>query len=439
VTPILSSTLLRTQSDGRLTTLAAQGHERAFEAIVERYRRPLHRYCRRILPEARAEDAVQQAFLKAWTALANGTQVQDLKPWLYRIAHNAALDAAKKTGYDYDELSDSLRLSPGAHDDLERRAVIRETLAGVASLPDNQREALLRTVVEGHSRAAIAADLNLSEGAVRQLVHRARLTLRAAATAVTPLPLASWAAAFDGGQDAPGVAQRIVELAGTAGSAGGASVLLKAGAAVVATGALAVGPPGTALRQAVNPDDSKAKAAESAGGATGAGSQRDGRGGEGGRGSGRHGATTGGSRRGAGVDDHGGRRSGDDSRGGSGPGPSGSGEPIGDDHRGSGSSGSSGPGPGTSTDDHSVSGSSGPGSGGGGSDSSGPGSGTSGSDDGVTTDSSGPGPGTSTSSGSGSDGSGSGRDGSVSGTSGSGRDGSGDGSLDGTTTVELPH
>ena len=118
MTPIVSATLLRTQSDARLALLAGQGHERAFEAIVERYRRPLHRYCRRILPEARAEDAVQQTFLKAWSALSGGTRVEDLKPWLYRIAHNAALDAAKKAGYDYDELSESLTLAPGAHDAL---------------------------------------------------------------------------------------------------------------------------------------------------------------------------------------------------------------------------------------------------------------------------------------------------------------------------------
>jgi RNA polymerase sigma factor (sigma-70 family) len=271
VTPILSATLLRTQSDARLTALAAAGHERAFEAIVERYRRPLHRYCRRILPEARAEDAVQQSFLKAWSALGAGTRVEDLKAWLYRIARNAALDAAKKAGYDYDELSDSLHLSGGVHEDLERRAVIRETLTGVASLPDNQREALLRTAVEGHSRAAIARDLDLTEGAVRQLVHRARTTLRAAVTALTPLPLASWAAAFQGAPDHSASVQRIAELAAGAGSAGGAGLLLKAGTAVVAAGALAVGPPGAELRQAVHGDDSKARAAELAPGSPAAG------------------------------------------------------------------------------------------------------------------------------------------------------------------------
>ena len=47
-----SAVLLRTQSDERLAALAREGHERAFEAIVERYRRPLMRACRRVLPEA---------------------------------------------------------------------------------------------------------------------------------------------------------------------------------------------------------------------------------------------------------------------------------------------------------------------------------------------------------------------------------------------------
>ena len=59
-----STVLLRTQSDARLVALARTGHDRAFEAIVERYRRPLLRACRRILPEARAEDALQQALVR---------------------------------------------------------------------------------------------------------------------------------------------------------------------------------------------------------------------------------------------------------------------------------------------------------------------------------------------------------------------------------------
>ena len=78
--PMLSTPLLRTQSDRRLAALAAAGHDRAFEAIVERYRRPLQRYLRRLLSEALAEDVLQATFVRAWQALGTGTEVRDLRP-----------------------------------------------------------------------------------------------------------------------------------------------------------------------------------------------------------------------------------------------------------------------------------------------------------------------------------------------------------------------
>ena len=97
MTPHVSITLLRTQTDQRLVELIAAGHDRAFEAIVDRYRRPLLRYARRFLHEdARAEDVVQSAFVSAWTALNEGATVRDLRPWLYRIVHNGALNVMKK-------------------------------------------------------------------------------------------------------------------------------------------------------------------------------------------------------------------------------------------------------------------------------------------------------------------------------------------------------
>src|SRR3954452_12692481 len=200
--PSPSLTLLRTQSDDRLVALARDGHERAFEAIVERYCRPLFRAARRVLPEARAEDAVQQALIAAWSGLQRGDDVRDLRAWLYRIVHNTALNQLRAAGYDYAELEESLRGSEAPQEAMERRAVVRQTLTGLAALPDRQREALLRIAVEGRPQEEVARDLGISEGAVRQLVHRARLTLRAAATAVVPLPLAEWAAAASAGTGA---------------------------------------------------------------------------------------------------------------------------------------------------------------------------------------------------------------------------------------------
>src|SRR3954452_20567183 len=211
-----STVLLRTQTDKRLVALARAGHDRAFEAIVERYRRPLLRACRRILPEARAEDALQQALGAALRGLQRGGDVRELRPWLYRIARNTALNQLRVAGYDLDELMDSLSAADDPEEEVLRRAVVRETLAAVAALPDRQREALLRTAVNGDGQEEVARDLGLSSTAMRPLVHRARVRVRAAATALVPLPMAAWAA----GAGRTGAAATLAEARATGVAAG---------------------------------------------------------------------------------------------------------------------------------------------------------------------------------------------------------------------------
>ena len=106
--PSPSLSLLRTQTDDRLVKLARDGHERAFEAIVHRYRRPLLATARRIAGDARAEDALQQALLSAWTALLRGDDVHDLRPWLFRVVHNTALNTLRSAGPELDELGEAV-------------------------------------------------------------------------------------------------------------------------------------------------------------------------------------------------------------------------------------------------------------------------------------------------------------------------------------------
>ena len=105
-----------------------------------------------MLPEGRAEDALQQALLAAWTALQRGDEVRELRPWLYRIVHNTSLNALRVSGYDYAELHEAMRIADAGEDELERRAVMRQTLASLAALPERQREALMRTAVERRLR-----------------------------------------------------------------------------------------------------------------------------------------------------------------------------------------------------------------------------------------------------------------------------------------------
>jgi RNA polymerase sigma factor (sigma-70 family) len=254
MSPSVSVRLLLTQSDARLVELARVGHERAFEALVQRYRRPLLGYCRRLLlPNERAEDALQQGLLQAWLALREGAEVHHFKPWLYRIVHNAALNSLRVSGYDYAQLSETLSGVDAPVEDLDRRIAVREALAGLAALPQIQREALLRTAIEGRSYRDAAATLGLTEPALRGLVHRARTALRTAMTALTPAPLLSRVLGAGGTQgplagrlgDASAASVspigRLLEVGAGGGSAGLAGVLLKSGAAVLTVGALVGG------------------------------------------------------------------------------------------------------------------------------------------------------------------------------------------------------
>jgi len=241
LSPWLSDTLLRAQSDDRLVALAREGHERAFAAIAERYRRRLLAFAGRLVPDQRAEDVVQQSLLAAWRSLDEGAEVRHLSGWLYRIVRNTA--ARTLAGAPAEEaLSDRLVAYELVESEAERRAQLRATLAGVAALPERQRRALVGTAVEGRSCVEVAASLGLSEGAVRQLVHRARATLRGAASAITPAPLAQWAAQAGPARPPTGTAERVAELAaGAAGSASAAGIALKAGTVIAVTGAVAAG------------------------------------------------------------------------------------------------------------------------------------------------------------------------------------------------------
>jgi RNA polymerase sigma factor (sigma-70 family) len=386
--------ILRTQTDERLVDLVRAGYEPAFEAVVARYRRPLMRYCSRILAEGRAEDVVQQTFVKAYDAMKSGDADLNLRAWLYRIAHNTALNALRDRALHHEELSDQYDGVERPDQAVERRQGVRELLAAVQALPHRQRDALVLRELEGRSYEEIATELGVTGGAVRQLLHRARTTVRTAATAVTPvgllirLPLAAGADSVGG---------RVAEVGA---GAGAGAMAAKLGATMLATGALVGGIAATPDGER-NGDRAKAEPAselgaeevdglEPRGEAPGMGGRAHrrgrGEGHQGRRGRGRHQAEHHRSGRRDGGAEHSGRREGEDDRSGSDRhSGSGSGDHSGSDGSGSGD-GHSGSGSGSSGSGTSGSGTSGSGGSGSGSSGSGEsGSGSSGSGSGETT------------------------------------------------------
>jgi RNA polymerase sigma factor (sigma-70 family) len=216
-------------SDERLIVLVGEGDERAFEELADRYREPLLRYCRRLsLTPLAAEDALQQALVDAWTALRRGTRVREPKAWLYRVAHNSAVDLTRRAVRERDRCcevgSQPEFASEGVLEDmLESRA----TLAALAGLPVLQREAIVRCAVEGLSHKQAARDLGVSASAVRGLIYRARAALRKALDALIPPPVLAWLTRADVGVGVSG------------GSAGVGATLLRGAAVTLTVGLLA--------------------------------------------------------------------------------------------------------------------------------------------------------------------------------------------------------
>jgi RNA polymerase sigma factor (sigma-70 family) len=391
---LAGSRLLATQSDERLVDLLRAGSEPAFEAIVSRYRGPLLRYCSALLGRERAEDAVQQTFVNAYDAMHRDDRPLLLKPWLYRIAHNTAHNALRDNARGDEPLGDQTAAAERPELVLERREQLRSVLASVQDLPPRQRDALVLRELEGRSYEEISAALGVGGGAVRQLLNRARTTVRTAATAVTPVGLLLRLPTAGPGAG-ESVTARVAEMTGAAGAG---AVVTKVAATALVTGAVAGGAAVAPLGESdgtPGPRGGAAEAREERGGGAqtppatiapgsmepasseGTGGEvSEGRGDSSGPGSGRGGGHDGGGRSGNSGPGGSGGGQGEGSGGSnSGPGSDSSGPgSSGSDSSGSETSGSGLSGSGSSTSGSSGSGSSGSGSSGSGSDSSGSGS-----------------------------------------------------------------
>jgi RNA polymerase sigma factor (sigma-70 family) len=232
----LAGLAIRCQPDSRLVGLVREGHDLAFEEVVRRYRAPLVAYAGGIVADHHAEDVVQEALTRAHSALLGSDADMNLKPWLFTIVRNGALNALRNepVHVHLDENYDGVPQPP---DVAARHEELAALTANIRNLPGPQQEALVKRELEGRSHAEIGASLGLSAGAVRGLIYRARATLRDAAGMLIPLPLLR--ALLSSAPASP-------EAAGAAGTtaaglaAGGGGVALKAGAtlgaAVIAVG-----------------------------------------------------------------------------------------------------------------------------------------------------------------------------------------------------------
>ncbi len=154
-----------------------------FLALVEAIRPELHRYCARLTGSViEGEDIVQDTLAKAFYALSQTEEVPALRPWLFRIAHNQALDMLKRHGRKYTDVRDDLEAVAG-FDERPDPAVTRAALARFLVLPVTQRSAVILKDVLGHSLEEAAETMETTVMAVKAALVRGRGTLRAMAEA----------------------------------------------------------------------------------------------------------------------------------------------------------------------------------------------------------------------------------------------------------------
>ena len=159
--------------------------KRRFLALVADIRPDLHRYCARMTGSiADGEDVVQDSLARAYYALSEMEAMPDLRPWLFRIAHNRALDHRRRYEHRMSEPLDRvLETVPDSAGDpessLAREEATRAALSRFVELPPAQRSAVILKDVLGHSIAELSELLGLSELAVKSALHRGRERLRA--------------------------------------------------------------------------------------------------------------------------------------------------------------------------------------------------------------------------------------------------------------------
>jgi RNA polymerase sigma-70 factor, ECF subfamily len=174
--------------DQQLVERAQAGDKRAFELLVIKYQRKVERLLSRLIrDQAEIEDVTQEAFIKAYRALANFRGDSAFYTWLYRIAVNTAKNylmsqgrrAPTSTGYDAEE-AEGFEDATGLRDIATPDALLMSKQIGqivnatIDKLPEELRTAITLREIDGLSYEEIAQIMDCPIGTVRSRIFRAR-------------------------------------------------------------------------------------------------------------------------------------------------------------------------------------------------------------------------------------------------------------------------
>lgn len=168
-----------------------------FPQLMGQLRARLHRYCARMVGSILdGEDIVQETLVKANESY-DAQRVQNVEGWLFRIAHNAAMDFLRKRAREqalFDDASDASDAAPDPDAHADRRIVAGAALRTFMRLAPAQRSAVILADVLGYEAEEAATVMETSVAALKAVLHRGRVRLRKIAQQpedAAPLPALS--------------------------------------------------------------------------------------------------------------------------------------------------------------------------------------------------------------------------------------------------------
>lgn len=165
----------REPTDAELIERTSEGDREAFEELYRRFTRPvLSLALRRLGDHGRAEDALQEAFAAIWRSAAKfDRQRGQGGAWVYTIARNAIIDAARRRPESPVEAHDEASSEPGPPDRAERSWLSWRVHRAIEELPENERVLIELAYWRGLSQSEISEALSVPLGTVKTRTRNA--------------------------------------------------------------------------------------------------------------------------------------------------------------------------------------------------------------------------------------------------------------------------
>lgn len=182
--------VLTEDTDWLLVDRILTGDEAAFDAVMQKYKRPVISFVYRMTGDAsESEDITQSVFVRAYRSITGKSLRRTscrFSSWLFQIARNAAIDSIRRRKRRPENLAGQLEDNggeiAGSGKSAAEAVVAAETSSriarAVASLPEDQRTAVILAEYEGFSCRHIAEIMDCSEKSVESRLYRARRSLR---------------------------------------------------------------------------------------------------------------------------------------------------------------------------------------------------------------------------------------------------------------------